>query len=501
MSQVKPVHQPKADQPTYTRDVEVHEVRAANIKAPAFRLDAAHYRRQFSEAATRALSTGLAVRKVRAMATAFVPGRTKLITVKSPTAGAPYLRAHDVFEIRVNSDRYVAESRVRNYDDLLLRKGMILTPSSGRNLGPVAYVGSFLTRFAMTDIMRIVPNSEDEGFYLVGYLLTPTAQALIKRGRSGTTVDHLSPEEVLDIDVPWIDDDDLRNDLIAQIRLAEEKMDEGRTGLDAAAIRLHKEAGIPSEPTEGDYLSRTSGDAFSLGVSQLGLRLDAAFHDPTIRKAAEILRAKGGVPLIDLAEPVMLGRYKRFYVDPPNGRPIMSGRQILQARQVNLKRISDRSFKKPDEFVLKTGTTMFTCDGRSEEALGEPGYVMPIWDGWMASNHVMRLVARPGIPGGYLYLAIASPWVQAQLKASASGSVVDAIEPDSVSKIILPMLKPDAMVALGAEVERCWNLISESIALTESTVERFEEALHSEGARSARLITRGAKASKESVAR
>ncbi len=90
---------------TPVRTVEVNEVWASSIKAPTFRLDAAHYRNQFAEAATRALSTGLPVRKVRDMADAFVPGRTKLITVKSAEAGAPYLRAHDAFEIRVNSDR------------------------------------------------------------------------------------------------------------------------------------------------------------------------------------------------------------------------------------------------------------------------------------------------------------------------------------------------------------------------------------------------------------
>lgn len=367
------------------------------------------------------------------------------------------MRAHDTFEIRVNSERFVAKARVKTYEQLLLKRGIILTPSSGRNLGPMAYVGEYLSRFAMTDIMRIVPNSPDEGFYLLGYLLTPTAQALIKRGRSGTTVDHLAPEEVLNIDVPWIDDDVLRDDLIKDIRTAEAKMDEGRTGLDAAAARLHREAGLPPVPPDGNYLSRECGDAFSVSVQDVGFRLDAAYHDPTVRKAAETLRIKGGVPLGAVAKPVMLGRYTRFYVEPPHGRPIMSGRQILQARQVNLKRISDRSFKDPEAFVLKTGTTLFTCDGRSEEALGEPGYVMPIWNGWMASNHVMRLVAVPGVSSGYLYLAISSPWVQQQLKACASGSVVDAIEPDEVSKIVVPMLGTDAREFSGPRLNVAGN--------------------------------------------
>jgi hypothetical protein len=80
--------------------------------------------------------------------------------------------------------------------------------------------------------------------------------------------------------------------------------------------------------------------------------------------------------------------------------------------------------------------------------------------------------------GGYLYLALTSPWVQIQLKAGASGSVVDALKPESVSKVVIPMLDQKGIEALGLEVERCWNLISESIALSESTVAKFEKALH-----------------------
>ena len=268
----------------------------------------------------------------------------------------------------------MAKARTKNYDDLLLKKGTILTPSSGRNLGPIAYVGEALAGFAMTDIMRIVPHTEADGFYLLAYLLTPTAQALIKRGRSGTNIDHLSPDDVLGIDVPWIEDEGVRNGLVEEVKSAEAKLDEGRRGLDAAATKFHKLIGIEPIPSEGKYISRKCGDAFSKDLRTIGLRLDAAYHDPTVTQAATILRAKGGVPLGTIAKPKMLGRYKRFYVEEPHGRPILSGRQILQLRQVNLKRISDRSFKNPESFLLKTGSTIFTCDGRSEEALGEPGY-------------------------------------------------------------------------------------------------------------------------------
>jgi hypothetical protein len=204
-----------------------------------------------------------------------------------------------------------------------------------------------------------------------------------------------------------------------------------------------------------------------------------------VQKAAVTLRKAGGVELGQAAVLKTLQRYVRFYVEPPNGRPVLSGRQMLQLRPVNLRRISDRSFKKPEDFVVKAGSTIFTCDGRSEEALGEPAYVMPVWDGWMASEHVMRVEPRPEAGSGYLYLALTSAWVQRQLKARATGSVIDALEPEEIEGVIIPWLPEAERLALNQEAERCWKLISDSISLTEHVTAKFESILGGSSAASA----------------
>lgn len=452
--------------------LDSHTVGSSAIRAPGFRLDASYYRRDFAEAVRRV--TGMPTRKLRDIADAFVPERIRLVTVPSPNAGAPYLRAHDAFDIRPSSFRYVARARTRNYERLLLRKGMILTPSSGRNLGPVTYVSNYLSRFAMTDIMRIVPKSEDTGFYLLAYLLTPTAQALIQRGRSGTTVDHLAPEDILNIDVPWFNDEQVRSEIVDGMRHAEQLLDEARRGLDEATHKLHTQARLPMKPPDGEYLSRECGDAFSHSSGELGLRIDAASHDPGVLLCAETVTKVGGINLSSAAQLKTLERYVRYYVEPPNGRPVLSGRQMLQLRPVNLRRISDRSFKDPSKFVLKAGSTIFTCDGRSEEALGTPAYVLPIWDGWMASEHVMRVEPTQELGHGYLYLTLTSPWVQKQLKARATGSVIDALEPEEIANIIIPLLPEAQRLTLDKEVERCWLLISNAVSLSSKIAQRFE---------------------------
>jgi hypothetical protein len=45
---------------------------------------------------------------------------------------------------------------------------------------------------------------------------------------------------------------------------------------------------------------------------------------------------------------------------------------------------------------------------RAEEGLGSPAFVSSLWNGWMASNHVMRAIAKPHVQPGFLYLALRS---------------------------------------------------------------------------------------------
>jgi len=59
---------------------------------------------------------------------------------------------------------------------------------------------------------------------------------------------------------------------------------------------------------------------------------------------------------------------------------------------------------------------------------------------------------------GRLYLAFQTPHTQMQLKALASGSVVDATFPADAEAVVLPPLPASG----GPEVERCWEQFSEA---------------------------------------
>ncbi len=459
-----------------TTGIKISTVRFGSLAHPDIRLDAKHYQEEFTLATTRVAGCGYDTRPLEDLAEAFVPNRMKLVTTGHPEAGPPYLRAHDAFDTRAESYRYVSKIRTKGYESYLLKEGMLLTPSSGRNLGPLAYVGKKLSRYAMTDIVRIVPKERDLGYYLLAYLLTPTGQALIRRGRTGTTVDHLSPRDLYQIPVIW-PDEGVRARIGRQIAEAETLLDEARLVLDDLERDLHAKAGLPLPPVRGLYEPSVGARAFGLTSRELTLRLDAEFYDPTVTSARKAVETSGAAPLGQVAELRLLGRYKRYYVGKEYGRPILSGSQLLQLRPVNLQYISDRSFRDPESFVLHQGWTIFTCDGRAEQALGSPAYVSSLWEGWMASNHVMRAIPKEGMPSGYLYMALRSPYVQMQLKSRATGSVIDALEPDSVEDLLVPMLNETDRHDMGCRAEDAWEQIARAVRTEETAVAELEDLI------------------------
>lgn len=449
---------------------------SSGVEAPGFRLDAKHYQEEFVLAKHTIAHCGHETVLLKDKAVAFVPNRAKLVFAKDRSGGAPYLRAHDAFELRPLVRRYVSQARMRNYKEYLLDEGMILTPSSGRNLGPIAYVGKYLAQYAMTDIMRIVTKDSEFGFYLYTYLLTSVGQAMIRKGRTGTNIDHLSPADVHSIPLVILDKKKTAT-IIANIKKSQKLLDEARMELDSLELEYHNLCKLPLPPPPGRGLVDKEVCCFTASSKSLSLRLDAAFYNPNVAEPVNKISKKNRTNLATAARLVQLGRYKRYYVAPPNGSPILSGRHLFQLRQVNLQNISDRSFKNPSDFEISTGWTLFTCDGRAEEQLGSPAFVHSGWNGWKASNHVMRAMAKGDIHPGYLYLAIRSPYTQLQIKARATGSVVDALDPETLSDVVIPTLSSIEMRELGEKVANAWEKIAESQSLESKTVSYFEKQI------------------------
>ena len=219
--------------------------------------------------------------------------------------------------------------------------------------------------------------------------------------------------------------------------------------------------------------SRPLPEGWSIRPGDLSGRIDAAYYARAVTAARAQVAGAGGVRCNDIAEMSLPSRYKRYYVSSDFGRPILSGRQMLQLEPVNLRYVSDRSFKEPENYVIKSGMTIFGADGRAEGSQGSAALVTQDRSGWLASNNVMRLVPRPGVRFGTVWLAIAARQSKAQINALSFGSVIDHIISQDVEGIIVPTVSDSD----ASEAEAAWELFGNAATWIDEAVSLLEAQL------------------------
>jgi hypothetical protein len=290
---------------------------------------------------------------------------------------------------------------------------------------------------------------------------------LLRRGKSGSVIDHLTVADVAAIPVPLLNQPE-RSRIAALAREATVHVANARAGLAEALRQATATLPAPTVPAMGVR-------SWTVTSSNVGERLDVAYHDPIVVAARQAARTAGGSRCGELATAHLPVRYKRVYVHGAHGRPILSGRQLLQVQPVNLRRASDRSFKVPADYELAAGMTIFGAVGRAEGRQGAPALVTEDRAAWLASNDVMRLRPRTGADPVALWLAVAIPHTQVQIKALSFGSVVDHMNPWDVEDIWLPPVPAGAVVAAKqawAELVQARKVNGEAVALLEDLLGR-----------------------------
>lgn len=394
------------------------------------------------------------------------PGRFKRTYAVDGESFVPYLRPYDIFDFLPPEADRLSASRTDRLADYMIRKGDLLQTCSGRNLGPLAIADSYLAQFALShDMIRISIEDITDRYYTLAFLRTPTGQHLLRGDLNGSVIDHITVDQVSAIDIPFV--------LPVRQEIAN-LMQRAVTLREGARIRLHTLVeGFGATPPQYERSPRLA-DGWTRRAAQLDGRLDAAFHDPFVASIRSALTGSDGPTVADVAETFIPGRYRRYYVEENYGRPIVSGRQLLQTQPINLRHIAARSFDFSD-YELGEHMIAFGAEGRAEERIAQPALITGERANWLANNHVMRVRPRPDVNAGWLYLAFAVPQVQAQVKACSCGSVVDAVNSADLNRVVLPPLDEQR----GIAALECWRefgianqLEAEAIATLEAVVQR-----------------------------
>ena len=191
------------------------------------------------------------------------------------------------------------------------------------------------------------------------------------------------------------------------------------------------EATAPVTPIGSEWLYEAS------------LRLDAGYYNAETIQAHQAMAASGMTMrrLGEVTERIFIPpRFKRVYVDEAHGVPFLQGTHLVHFRPTDLKYISRAAHKNLSLWLIEAGWVLLTRSG----TIGRAAVALRQWDGWAASEHIIRIIPQEQspCPAGYIYAWLSSPLGQAQFNGTY-GAVVDELTPAHVEDILIPVPETD----------------------------------------------------------
>jgi predicted RNA methylase len=179
-------------------------------------------------------------------------------------------------------------------------------------------------------------------------------------------------------------------------------------------------------------------------LSHAELRLNAVSYTQESAEAADqvrMLAARRGWRESTIGREVesvfFPGRFRRAYVDAnhPNAVPFLGGSQLLSIEPTDGKFI-DKTDANFQTCLVERGWILVTRSGSTGIVSSVPEH----WHGYAMSEHVIRMIPRPGgLPGGYIEAFLASDLGQTLISAGVFGSVIDEITPAHLEAIPIPV--------------------------------------------------------------
>ncbi|HEC88938.1 MAG TPA: hypothetical protein ENI52_06460 [Thermoplasmata archaeon] len=412
----------------------------------------------------------------------FWPGRFKRCYV-SQKEGKPFLMPSEVFMFLPKATKYIT-----NYpSEVLVKENWLLITRSG-TIGRCLISTKYLENFVLSDdLIRIIPNDNRIVGYLYAYLNTWIGQAFLTKDRYGATVKHIEPHHVTNIPTPRIPD--LEEEINQKILEAHKLREEAQELLLKAEETIYSALGLPKiDEDDVEYFGGEIGrfvKAFEVKASELDYRLDASYHVPILRLIKKNLKEqenKGKFRLKRLGDGIAkvfdLPTYKRIYVKPEEGYPILSGTHLRQIKLYDLKYISGRSFYQReksviDKYKVKKRWILTTERGTT----GVSALVTEYWDGWLASHNILRVVPQ-NINSGYLLAYLNTEYAQYQLKSKELGAVVEVLDPRDMEDIMIPIPRGESVQnKIDSLVNEAYNKKDKANQIEEEAIKELEKGL------------------------
>ena len=191
------------------------------------------------------------------------------------------------------------------------------------------------------------------------------------------------------------------------------------------------------------YKKKANVDTFSVKLSEMAGRIDASYHLPIVDAIVDHLK-KHSAEVTTIgdkrisADVVLPGRFKRVYVDKEYGVKLLGGKEMNQLVPSTEKYLSKKAHKKQLEGTLgiKEHSLLTPARGSLGEVVMPPKHFI----NWAISDNLMQIISFNNV-FGYLYVFLNTEYGRALIQRYTYGGVVDAIEPEHIKRVEIPLLK------------------------------------------------------------
>lgn len=378
------------------------------------------------------------------LATAYHRPRFKRIWVNR--SSFPIYQPSQILEIYPKPSGYISERTETDIEALKVKKGQILITCSG-TIGNCCIVSETLdNKIFSHDLIRINCKEAIDIGYLYAFLRTKIGLTLVNTNSYGAVVSHIEPEHLNNIPIPNAPDM-IKKRIHQLVMKSYELRDESNKLLDQAEELLINELKLPPiDRIETEkFISDISINNFKVRLSDLAGRIDASYHLPIVKTIIHHMKESAGevTTLGDnrLSNKIFLpGRFKRVYVEEGQGTVFFGGKQIqnldpsIERKYLSIKHHSNRI---KSELLLNEGELLVSRSG----TIGKVALVPKHWEGWAASEDLIRIVPVSKQIGGFLFIYLSSPIGQVLLKRFTYGSVQDHIDDIHLAQVEVPLLR------------------------------------------------------------
>ena len=412
---------------------------------------------------------------------AFYLSRFKRIYV-SEKVGIPFILPSQITEICPKAGKFISPATNIDIESTRVKKGQVLLTRSG-TIGVVSYVSKTLENQSLSDDVIRIKASEYSG-YIYAYLKSKVGNLLISTNNYGAVIQHIEPEHLNHIPIPN-PPATLKQEIHDLIEESFKLRDESNELMDAAQSLLKTVLQLPSIEVlqeRADQFDKTASVLnYSVSSSEVIDRLDGSYYVPVVKAieqhiaktAKEVLTVGGS----RISESVILPhRFRRIYVDEGYGAVFFGGKQLHELDPSNKKYLSIGQHKDriTGDLGVHSNSILITRSG----TIGKVAIVPEHWKGWIPNEHIIRVVPLNNKIAGYLYAWLSSDYAYPLITRYVHGAVIDEINDDQVSEIVVPLLRDentqreinDMVLKANRKRTKAYNLEQEALRVLDEKV-------------------------------